>query len=124
MRQQGELHSLSVPKNVHGCKIAFTKDLLFHGAPRNYNVRCSQCGGRYSIEYSCEKCDYDICSECFKVKTMTPAEKKAEAKRKAAEEKERRKAAVERRRLQEEEEAKERKKWDPNTHFANLLGVS
>lgn len=122
IRQQAVLHSLSVPKNVHGCKLAFTKDLLFHGAPRNYNVRCSQCGGCYgSIEYSCEKCDYDICNDCFKVKTMTPAEKKVEAKRKAAEEKERQKAAAERRRLQEEEEAKRRKKWDPNTHFANKI---
>ena len=92
-----------------------------HGSPRSYNAACTECGSRYYIEYTCEKCDYDICNKCFKEKTMTPAEKKAEAKRKAAQEKERQKAEAEERRLQEEEEAKRRKKWDPKTHFAEKI---
>ena len=75
--KQGEFHSLSVPKKVHGCKLAFTKDLLFHGTPRSYNTQCTECGSRFNIEYTCEGCDYDICNECFKQKTMTASEKKA-----------------------------------------------
>ena len=123
--KQGEFHSLSVPKKVHGCKLAFTKDLLFHGTPRSYNTQCTECGSLFNIEYTCEGCDYDICNECFKQKTMTASEKKADAKRKAAEEKERQKAAAERRRLQEEEDEKHRKKWDPKTHFAeNIISPS
>jgi len=123
--KQGEFHSLSVPKKVHGCKLAFTKDLLFHGTPRSYNARCTECRSLFNIEYTCEGCDYDICNECFKQKTMTASEKKADAKRKAAEEKERQKAAAERRRLQEEEDEKHRKKWDPKTHFAeNIISPS
>lgn len=119
--KQGEFHSLKVPKNVHKCKLAFTKDLCLHGSPRSYNAACTECGSRYNVEYSCEQCDFDICDKCFKEKTMTPAEKKAEAKRKAAEEKERQKAAAERRRLKEEEEGRRRKKWDPKTHFADKI---
>ena len=119
--KQGEFHSLKVPKNVHKCKLAFTKDLCLHGSPRSYNTACTECGGRYDVEYSCEQCDFDICNKCFKEKTMTPAEKKAEAKRKAAEEKERQKAAAEWRRREEEEEAKHLKKWDPKTHFADKI---
>lgn len=119
--KQGEFHSLKVPKNVHKCKLAFTKDLCLHGSPRSYNAACTECGSRYNVEYSCEQCDFDICNKCFKEKTMTPAEKKAEAKRKAAEEKERQKAAAEWRRREEEEEAKHLKKWDPKTHFADKI---
>ncbi len=119
--KQGEFHSLKVPKNVHECKLAFTKDLRLHGSPRSYNATCDECGSRYNVEYSCDQCDFDICNKCFKEKTMTPAEKKAEAKRKAAEEKERQKAKAEWRRQAEEEEAKRRKKWDPKMHFADKI---
>jgi hypothetical protein len=118
--KQGEFHSLSVPQTVHGCKLAETKHLLFYGSPRSYNARCTECR-HFGVEYTCERCDYDICKDCFKEKTMTPSEKKAEAKRKAALEKERQEAAAERRRLQEEEEEKHRKKWDPKTHFAEKI---
>jgi len=122
--KQGEFHIISVPKIIHGCKLAETKLLFFHGSPRSYNARCSECR-HFGGDYTCEKCDYDICNECFKEKTMTPAEKKAEAKRKAAIENEREEAAAERRRLQEEEKEKHRTMWDPKTHFAeNIINPS
>ena len=120
MRKQEELHYHSIPAKVHGCKVALTNSLLLHGSPRDYSVRCDVCNG-YSAHYTCEKCNYDICGNCFKEKTMSAAEKKAEAKRKAAIQKEREEAAAERRRLQEEEEERYRKKWDPKTIFSEEI---
>eukprot|EP00580_Thalassiosira_gravida_P018778 CAMPEP_0201670668 /NCGR_PEP_ID=MMETSP0494-20130426/27495_1 /ASSEMBLY_ACC=CAM_ASM_000839 /TAXON_ID=420259 /ORGANISM="Thalassiosira gravida, Strain GMp14c1" /LENGTH=764 /DNA_ID=CAMNT_0048151785 /DNA_START=510 /DNA_END=2801 /DNA_ORIENTATION=- len=103
---------------VHSCKLAKTADLLFHGEPRCYNSHCSECrlGFRNAL-YTCEKCDFDICEGCFKEKTMTPAEKEAEAKREAARKREMLEEAATRRRLQEEREEERRKQWDPKSHF-------
>ena len=119
---QAEKHVHDVPK-VHACKLAKTDELMFHEEPRQYNSRCSECRSYESL-FTCEKCNFDICADCYKEKTMTAAEKKAEAKRKAELERQRREAerqlqeaAAERRRMMEEEEEKRRKKWDPKAHF-------
>lgn len=116
INSQVEKHTHHFPA-VHACKLAITEDLLFHGDSRSYNARCSGCRGFRYAHYTCEKCDFDICQECFKEKNMTPKEKKALAKEKAAIEKQRRKEQAEMRRLQEKEEEERRKKWDPKTHF-------
>jgi predicted nucleic acid-binding Zn-ribbon protein len=116
---QAEKHIHLIPK-VHGCKLAKTSDLLFYEEARiyRYSSCCSVCRSRYNdMLYSCEKCDFDICSDCHKEKTMTEAEKKAEAKRKAALEKERQEAEAAMRRQIEEEEEEFRQKWDPKSHF-------
>ena len=121
IKNQVVKHKHHYPK-VHSCKLARMNELFMDGCPRSYNdIHCSDCSCRIcnitEQVHTCEKCDFDICEGCFKKKTMTPAEKKAEAKRKAALEKEREK---ERRRLREEmerEEAEHRAKWDPQNNF-------
>jgi hypothetical protein len=117
--KQREFHSLSVSKKVHGCKLAFTKDLLVLGTPRIYYARCDECGG--NVEYTCEGCDYDICKECFKEKNMTASEKKAVAKRKAAEEKEQQRVEAEKQRVEAEKQRVEAEKWDPNIQFVDKI---
>mmetsp|Transcript_21529 Transcript_21529/g.46808 ORF Transcript_21529/g.46808 Transcript_21529/m.46808 type:complete len:856 (+) Transcript_21529:40-2607(+) len=118
MSSQVAKHTHHFP-SVHHCNLAKTNELQSHGSPREYNARCSDCSSRFGGEafYTCEKCDFDICQECFKEKTMTPKEKKAEAKRKAALEKERLARESEMRRLMEEEEKERQKKWDPKSQF-------
>lgn len=112
---QTERHNHHFPA-VHSCHLARTEDLLLHGEPRCYNAFCSECRSQ-NVLYTCESCDFDVCQECFKEKTMTPEEKKVEAARKAVLERQKRKRDDELRRLREEEEEKERKRWDPTTHF-------
>ena len=139
LASQVEKHTHHYPK-VHGCKLAKTDELMFHGEPRTYErFTCSECNNslikRHVLSfsfsgaaetqkchgYTCEGCDYDICQDCFKEKTMTPEEKKAEVKRKAKEEKERREIEAERRRLEEEEEAQYRAKWDAKQQFKSSI---
>ena len=120
---QVEKHTHYHPK-VHGCKLAKTGELLKDGSPRMYGrLQCDACMRPIynDLGYTCEACDYDICQDCFKEKTMTPEEKKAEAKRKAKEEKERREIEAERRRLEEEEEAQYRAKWDAKQQFKSSI---
>jgi len=132
LASQVEKHKHHYPK-VHGCKLAKTDELMFHGKPRTYErFTCSECNNslikRHVLSfsfsgaaetqkchgYTCEGCDYDICQDCFKEKTMTPEEKKAEAKRKAKEERERLKR-------EEEEEAQHRAKWDAKQQFKSSI---
>ena len=108
---QVEKHTLHIPK-VHECKLAKTNDLLFHGQPREYYTGCSNC--RDTSLYTCEKCNYDICEDCYREKTMTAAEKKAEAKKAQMRWQEYRAEVL---RSEKEEEEKRRKKWAPEAHF-------
>jgi len=112
---QVDKHTHHFP-TVHRCKLAKAKDLIFHGSPRYYHCSESECSFGIAF-YTCEKCDFDICHECFRKKTMTPKEKKAEAKKKAALDKQRREEEAEMRRLQEEEEKERHKQWDPKAQF-------
>ena len=128
LASQVEKHKHHYPK-VHGCKLAKTDELMYHGEPRSeQQSTCSECHNRLIKRlvfnfsgapqkchgYTCEGCDYDICQDCFKENTMTPDEKKAEATRKAKEEKERRKR-------EEEEEAQHRAKWDAKQQFKSSI---
>jgi len=119
---QAKKHVHNIPK-VHGCKLAKTTDISLHGEPRSlqYSLRCSECSVRFGIVYTCETCDFDICGECFKEKTMTAKEKKAEAKRKADLLRQQQEAEAERRRLEEEEEEEWRKKWDAKVQFKSNI---
>jgi len=63
-------HKHHFPK-VHGCKLAKTDELLLGGDPRSYvyEAHCKECNLRFrNAFYSCEKCEYDICEECFSEK--------------------------------------------------------
>ena len=113
--KQAHHHTHHHPK-VHSCKLAETSDLQFHGSPRIYNARCSECS-HFSTEYTCEKCEFHICQACFKEKTMTPKEKRDEAKRNAALEKKRQEEQAKVIRMREEAEKERRKKWEPKAHF-------
>ena len=121
---QREQHVHRYP-TVHGCKLAKTSELMMHGTTRTYNrINCDDCRNfiwSNDAKFTCEECDFDICQDCFKEKTMTPEEKKAEAKMKADLEKERREREAEERRLQKEEEAKRMAKWDPKKQFKSSI---
>ena len=129
MQSQEGKHMHDFPA-VHGCKLAKTKDLIFLCNPRH--ATCSECNtgerswfyqGASSCTpiYTCEKCDFDVCSACFKRMSMTPKEKKAEEARvkrmRKIEEKEQREQAEEERIKQEEEEEIHNRKWNAKINF-------
>uniref|UniRef100_A0A7S1HA41 Uncharacterized protein n=2 Tax=Hemiselmis andersenii TaxID=464988 RepID=A0A7S1HA41_HEMAN len=117
----------------HGCPLAPTRELLiraneYRRMPRDENplTSCDVCNvekeynPKVKIVWSCVKCDYDICWECYQVESlpedqrdekrkeiakMKEAERKAEIKRK---EQERKKLEAEQKRIQAEKLRREK----------------
>lgn len=82
---QAHLHSSFRCLAVHPCLLADAKLLSRYGAPRLTNSSCNICSMGYPsflqhrVYYSCDKCDFDVCSDCYRQHNMSPAEKRAHA---------------------------------------------
>jgi hypothetical protein len=127
MALQESLHTHPYPK-LHPHPLADTKSLQLHGGARTNAAVCSNtncvssghnsddwCGYSYyttPVVFTCEKCDWDICKDCFSAETMTAAEKAAEARRLKKQEQDNRVAAAKREREREEERQREEELWE------------
>jgi hypothetical protein len=130
MALQEPLHTHSYPK-LHPHPLADTKSLQLHGGARNAavcsNTNCVSSGHNsdywYGYSYNtsavftCEKCDWDICKDCFSAETMTAAEKAAEARRLKKQEQADRVADEKREKEMEEEIRVQEKRWDATQQF-------
>jgi hypothetical protein len=137
MALQEPLHTHSYPK-LHPHPLADTQSLQLHGGVRNAavcsNTNCvsSRRDSDYSYGYSyntsavftCEKCDWDICNDCFRAGTMTFMEQLKEARRLKEQEqddRERKEDMEEERQreeeLWEEENKQEENPWDATRQF-------
>ena len=102
-------HVISLP-SVHPCKLAHIYNLMLNDKPRQSLQRlCNVCScsiGGYSDRQgilACDACNWDICTECHRVETMSPAERRKHDARKAREEAERNRVIALRMKRHEEE---------------------
>ena len=102
---QKKFHIHSCPK-VHDCKLAKTAALRMNGLPRI--AWCSSCQSRVSPEggFTCEACNFDICSQCYIIQNMD-AEEKRSWEREEAKKHEREAAEAARHRKEEEDRIKQ-----------------
>lgn len=59
---QSSEHIISITQ--HACKVAKTEKLSYFGKPRVSASTCKSCG-TLPCQYTCEKCDWDICEGCI-----------------------------------------------------------
>ena len=86
VKSQLSLHTHK--SSVHPCALALTSALKFEGNPRSPRASCSankspSCSWRGWIErkkdgkgtaWTCERCDYDICHDCYAFATASKAQ--------------------------------------------------
>ena len=125
--KQKSLHTHSFPQ-VHVHPLAKSNTLQVMGAPRR--GKCDICGRLQHAhsffafshpkptEYTCEKCDWDVCYECF-VAENKPEEEKKKIRRKA----EKKIQAEERKREAEQcrREEEYRNRWDAKKRFKDNI---
>jgi hypothetical protein len=132
MALQESLHTHSYPK-LHPHPLADTKSLQVHGGARTNAAVCSNTncessghtsddwiGYAYNtppVVFTCEKCDWDICKDCFSAATMTAAEKAAEVRRLKKQEQADRVADEKREKEMTEEAKVQEKRWDATQQF-------
>lgn len=116
--RQACLHTLSFPQ-VHSHSLAKHSQLKMNGSPRR--GCCDVCPHNhffFGLErkplYTCEICDYDICTACFNTQNMTPAERLKHEEKKRIEEQRERAEQVRR-------EAEETRRWDAHQQFKTAI---
>ena len=98
---------------LHPCPMAPTNQLIMRdGRPRRYSATCDNCQEHYATELTCERCDYDVCSECVRMSKLSPSEQRAA---KAEKVRKKREAEEERRREEEEYERNQREELERET---------
>jgi hypothetical protein len=60
---------------VHPHALAFTSQLKHLGQPRV--TACNICSHSKNAYYTCEKCDWDVCYDCFEYENMTDEQRQA-----------------------------------------------
>ena len=125
LTQQRSLHKHYFPL-VHGHPLARSSELMHHTNSRCYShVSCETCECFTTPLYTCESCDFDICSRCFQRANMSKKELTALEAKEQKEAKARHRAEEkhqEQLRKQEEKEEKERiARWDATKQFKKSI---